>query len=141
MMEETGDSMKSIAIFNNKDGVGKTTLLANLASFLALMEDRRVLIVDADPQCNITQLMFTDDEVDNLYSNKETFTIDKIIHPLATGKGYADKISPLARSEYGLDIVVGDPQLALREDLLARDWSQSIGGDARGLRTSYVFAE
>jgi cellulose biosynthesis protein BcsQ len=41
----------------------------------------------------------------------------------------------------GLDILVGDPQLSLREDLLARDWSQAIGGDTRGLRTSYVFSE
>jgi len=134
-------SMKSIAIFNNKGGVGKTTLLANLASYLALEKERRVLIVDADPQCNATQLMFADSEVDKLYSDKETFTIDKIIHPLATGKGYAKTISPISRPEYGLEILIGDPQLSLREDLLARDWSQSIGGDTRGLRTSYVFAE
>jgi cellulose biosynthesis protein BcsQ len=133
--------MKSIAIFNNKGGVGKTTLLANLASFLALRKNRRVLIVDADPQCNVTQLMFTDAEVDKLYSNRDTFTIDKIIHPLATGRGYAQKISPIKRPEYGLEILIGDPQLSLREDLLARDWSQSIGGDTRGLRTSYVFAQ
>src|SRR5256886_1847990 len=136
-----GLSMKSIAIFNNKGGVGKTTLLANLASFLALKKDRRVLVVDADPQCNVTQLMFSDAEVDKLYGHRDTFTIDKIIHPLATGKGYAPEISPLKRPEYGLDILIGDPQLSLREDLLARDWSQSIGGDTRGLRTSYVFAQ
>jgi cellulose biosynthesis protein BcsQ len=133
--------MKSIAIFNNKGGVGKTTLLANLAAYLALRKHRQVLVVDADPQCNVTQLMCTDEEVDELYGDKDTFTIDKIIHPLATGKGYAEKISPLEREGYGLEILIGDPQLSLREDLLARDWSQSIGGDTRGIRTSYVFAE
>jgi cellulose biosynthesis protein BcsQ len=133
--------MKSIAIFNNKGGVGKTTLLANLASFLALKKNRRVLIVDADPQCNVTQLMFTDEEVDRLYGDRDTFTIDKIIHPLATGKGYAREIRPQTRPEYGLKILIGDPQLSVREDLLARDWSQSIGGDTRGLRTSYAFAQ
>jgi cellulose biosynthesis protein BcsQ len=133
--------MKSIAIFNNKGGVGKTTLLANLASYLALKKDRRVLIIDADPQCNVTQLMFSDAEVDKLYNDKNTFTIDKVIHPLATGKGYAEELLPISREEYGLEILVGDPQLALREDLLARDWSQSIGGDTRGVRTSYAFAE
>lgn len=133
--------MKSIAIFNNKGGVGKTTLLANLASYLALKKGRKILIVDSDPQCNVTQLMFSDAEVDKLYSGKDTFTIDKIIHPLATGKGYAKELSPQDRPEYGLKILIGDPQLSLREDLLARDWSQAIGGDTRGLRTSYVFAE
>jgi len=133
--------MKSIAIFNNKGGVGKTTLLANLASFLSLRKERNVLIVDADPQCNVTQLMFADAEVDRLYNDRDTFTIDKIIHPLATGKGYAREIRPQTRSEYGLKILIGDPQLSLREDLLARDWSASIGGDTRGLRTSYAFAQ
>ncbi len=133
--------MKSIAIFNNKGGVGKTTLLANLAAYLALRKGRAVLIVDGDPQCNVTQLMFSDVEVDRLYGSRETFTIDKIIHPLATGKGYSKEIAPQNRVDFGLDIIIGDPQLALREDLLARDWSQSIGGDTRGLRTSYVFAE
>jgi cellulose biosynthesis protein BcsQ len=128
-------SMKSIAIFNNKGGVGKTALLANLASYLALRKDRQVLVVDADPQCNVTQLMFSDDEVDELYSDRNTFTIDKTIHPLTIGKGYAQKLSPLKRPEYGLEILIGDPQLSLREDLLARDWSKSIGGDTRG---SYV---
>jgi cellulose biosynthesis protein BcsQ len=84
--------MKSIAVFNNKGGVGKTTLLANLASYLAIKMGRAVLIVDADPQCNVTQLMFSDLEVDKLYGDKDTFTIDKIINPLATGKGYAKTI-------------------------------------------------
>lgn len=133
--------MKSIAVFNNKGGVGKTTLLANLASFLALRMQRSVLVVDADPQCNATQLMFSDVEVDKLYSSKETFTIDKIIHPLAMGKGYSKQIAPHSRPEFGVQIIIGDPQLSLREDLLARDWSQSIGGDTRGLRTNYVFSE
>lgn len=133
--------MKSIAVFNNKGGVGKTTLLANLASYLALKKSRDVLIVDADPQCNVTQLMFSDVEVDKLYGSRETFTIDKIIHPLATGKGYSKDILPQKRIDFGLEIVIGDPQLSLREDLLARDWSQAIGGDTRGLRTSYVFSE
>jgi cellulose biosynthesis protein BcsQ len=97
--------MKSIAIFNNKGGVGKTTLLANLASYLALRKERRVLIVDADPQCNITQLLFSDDEVDELYSSKATFTIDSVIRPLATGKGYSQQLRPIERPEYGLKIL------------------------------------
>jgi len=44
--------MKSIVVFNNKGGVGKTTLLCNLASFLSIKRGKRVLIIDADPQCN-----------------------------------------------------------------------------------------
>ncbi len=46
--------MKILSFFNNKGGVGKTTLTGNIASYFALEMGKRVLIVDCDPQCNIT---------------------------------------------------------------------------------------
>lgn len=46
---------KIVANYNHKGGVSKTTTTFNLASYLA-NHDRKVLMIDADPQCNLTQI-------------------------------------------------------------------------------------
>ncbi len=131
--------MKSIAVFNNKGGVGKTTLLCNLAAHLALQRNKKVLVVDADPQCNSTQTMFDDDTVDRIL-REEKFTVDTIIRPLAQGRGYSSAIQPRKSPAFGLDVIPGDPRLSLTEDLLSTDWVQAVSGATRGLRTSFVFS-
>jgi len=45
--------VKTIAVINYKGGVGKTTLTANLAAWLAY-KGRRVLAIDLDPQASLT---------------------------------------------------------------------------------------
>ncbi|MGW3608236.1 ParA family protein [Micromonospora sp. NPDC005161] len=47
---------KTIALFNNKGGVSKTTTCFNLGWMLA-ERGKRVVIVDADPQCNLTGMV------------------------------------------------------------------------------------
>ncbi|MCG3877899.1 ParA family protein [Psychrobacter sp. Ps6] len=50
---------KRIAVFNHKGGVSKTTSVYNLGWILS--KDMNVLVVDADPQCNLTSLILNDD--------------------------------------------------------------------------------
>jgi cellulose biosynthesis protein BcsQ len=61
---------KIISLFNHKGGVSKTTTTFNLAWKLTQL-GKRVLLVDADSQCNLTGMMMGDD-FENYYTNEST---------------------------------------------------------------------
>jgi cellulose biosynthesis protein BcsQ len=133
---------RSICFFNNKGGVGKTTLVANLAAQLALNCGQKILVVDADPQCNLSQYMLDDEKFTSTYSAASpTQTIFDIIQPLSIGKGYSDKLPIRKIPRFGIDLIAGDPRLALKEDWLAQDWRDAKAGGTRGLRTTFIFSE
>lgn len=132
--------MKSISFFNNKGGVGKTTLLCNVAAYLAMNKKLKICVVDADPQCNATQYFFSDDEVDEIYANSDSFTIYKVIEPLSQGEGYTTSLEVKRSKSFSLDVIPGDPRLALTEDLLAKDWGEVKSGEIRGMKTNLVFS-
>lgn len=134
--------VQAICFFNNKGGVGKTTLVANLAAQIALKLDCKILVVDADPQCNLTQYVISDQEfVDHYNSDNPTNSIYSVIHPLSIGKGYSTELPIKKINNFGFDIIIGDPRLALKEDLLAQDWRDAKAGGVRGLRTTFVFSD
>lgn len=58
--------MKTIAIVNLKGGVGKTVTAINVAAILATEYEKRVLLVDADPQANATQSLLAPGEYNTL---------------------------------------------------------------------------
>ena len=62
--------MKIIVLFNHKGGVSKTTTTFNLAWKITEF-NKKVLIVDGDPQCNLTG-MFLGDSFDEYYENEMT---------------------------------------------------------------------
>jgi len=61
--------MESIVFFNNKGGVGKTTLLCNVAAYLSIELHKKVLVIDADPQCNTTSYSLGEQKLSEIYGN------------------------------------------------------------------------
>lgn len=131
--------MEIISAFNNKGGVGKTTFVCNFASYLAKIKNKRVLIIDADPQCNATTYILKEEKVIDLYT-KTKGTLNDITLPVRRGKGYYIDEYPIVKTnEFGVHLIPGDPKLSLFEDFLATDWISSKSGDGRGLQTTLLF--
>ncbi len=63
---------KIISLINLKGGVGKTTTTVQLAECLAYMFQKRVLVIDLDPQTNATIALIGEDNWLDLQSNKRT---------------------------------------------------------------------
>lgn len=63
-------SYKTVILFNHKGGVSKTLTTFNLAWMLTL-KNKKVLIVDCDPQCNMSAL-FLGDDFDDYYTTEKT---------------------------------------------------------------------
>jgi cellulose biosynthesis protein BcsQ len=150
--------MKVISVFNNKGGVGKTTLTFHLAHALAEM-GKRVLIVDFDPQCNLTILGMDEERLHDIWRVEDAFVEDfnaareslpvkdfeklisepRSIHFLLkpTEDGAADLASlvpPVALAS-NLDLIPGRLTMHRYEDKIAARWSDVYLGDPLAIRT------
>lgn len=138
--------MKVLSFFNNKGGVGKTTLTGNIASYFSRELKKRVLVMDCDPQCNITQYILGDEKTINLYwpvepgkSGVAAKTVMDIVQPIVDGDASVSKtVRPLPSkgNRFGVDLLPGDPKFSLFEDQLSQAWSESNSGKAGGFRVS-----
>lgn len=137
---KNGSALKSLTFFNNKGGVGKTTLACNMASHLAKDLQLKVLFVDCDPQCNATQLLLREDQWEDIYANRRDSlkrTVLKVLRHIRAGDSVIDDNLVIETSErFGIDVLPGHPTLSAAEDRLSASWSDFIRGDVGGARRS-----
>ncbi len=116
--------MKTIAFFNNKGGVGKTTLISHLAWMFRDL-GARVLLMDLDPQANLTSALLDDDEIEPLLEATPPNTILGAVQPLLERLGDIRDpyVHPIAD---GLWLLPGDPGLSEFEDRLSDGWTHCL---------------
>lgn len=131
--------MHSIAVFNNKGGVGKTTLVCNLAAYMQKREGKKILVIDADPQCNTTTYVLDDEQFMNVYYEPKEFTIAEIVPPLENGEGYVQKFDVTKSKYFDFDLLPGNPKFAACEDFLASEWKDVKSSDLRGIKSTMLF--
>ncbi len=129
--------MKTIAFFNNKGGVGKTSLVYHVAWMLSLLKER-VLIADLDPQANVTSMCLAPEIIESLWDTDNRRTIYGAVRPLMTGEGDIAFPDPVRIADR-LFLVPGDLELSLFEDQLSETWPKCLSGDERAFRVTTAF--
>lgn len=129
-----------IAFFNNKGGVGKTSLVYHLA-WMYFDLGLKVIAADLDPQANLTAAFLDEDRLEEVWEggNADSFnTIFRCVKPLLSGTG--DIATPsLEKIEDGLSLLIGDLQLSGFEDDLSSQWSDCLDRKERAFRVISAF--
>ena len=120
-------TVPTLTFFNNKGGVGKTSLVYHLAWMFSEM-GKRVVAVDLDPQANLTSAFLPESDLEVLWdldNSRRADTIYQCVRPLTEvgdiSQPQTKRITPR------LFLVPGDLGLAGFEDFLSQEWPNSLG--------------
>jgi len=104
--------MKTITFFNNKGGVGKTSLLYHTAQMFAEL-GKRVLAVDLDPQTNLSQIFLEEERFLEIVEQDKT--IKQALRLIEKKQGDITE-AHIERINDRLFLLPGDLELSLIED-------------------------
>jgi cellulose biosynthesis protein BcsQ len=151
--------MKIISIFNNKGGVGKTTLTYHLAHILAEM-DKKVLLLDMDSQCNMSLYGMKEEELEKIWKEEDKvidngfdsvkqhmeeeafndlFQTPRTMHFLlkSVEEGISDfeTLPPPVKITDNLHLIPSRLTLFMYENKISERWSGMFLGEALSIRT------
>src|SRR5260370_3270515 len=134
---------KRIALFNHKGGVGKTKLKVKLGAALGAM-GKRVLLVDEDPQCNLTSYLVAEDVLDTWLDESDSpegKTLWTALSPIVQATGDLNQIDPVEPGIRKVLLLPGDIRLSDFEQELTQLWSDCFQRKLRGLRGTSALSQ
>ncbi|MCF6304444.1 MAG: AAA family ATPase [Rhodobacteraceae bacterium] len=142
---------KIVTIFNNKGGVGKTTLTFHLAHALG-EQGNKILLMDLDPQCNLTIFSLEMDAIHEIWKPEDSYVEDfdsqrkmdgekalakltsspRSVHftlkPTEDGTADLDKLPPPVQLTDNVHLLPGRLTLHLYEAKIAERWGGHLSG-------------
>jgi chromosome partitioning protein len=113
-----------LTFFNNKGGVGKTSLVYHL-SWMFAQQGQRVLAVDLDPQANLTAAFLDEDRLAELWADDAgASTIFRSVKPLLDVGDFAP--AGYQTLDPRLALIPGDLGLSSFEDVLSSTWTEAM---------------
>ena len=135
-------SIPTLTFFNNKGGVGKTTLVYHLSWMFSEL-GVKTLVVDCDPQANLTAaFMKSEDMLDILWDrplDEAPVTIYGAVAPLLETSDVAEPRT--YKVSNNLLLLSGDLRLSTFEDELSLQWNQALSdsGNRRAMMVQSAF--
>jgi len=150
--------MKIISLFNNKGGVGKSTLAFHLSNILSEM-GHKTLMIDLDPQCNLTIFGMNEEDLHEIWAAEDPYiddfdsavksipaedfkkflekprTIHFLLKPTEDGQGELENIPPPVHLRPNLDLIPGRLTIHKFESKISERWSGAYLGEPLSIRT------
>jgi chromosome partitioning protein len=125
---------KKLVFFNNKGGVGKTTLAYNTAVKFA-NKGYKTVLVDLDAQCNLTRLSLGEEYFENTIFSSSSKTIYDVLKGVITGGSDIDLTAQFEQAKGSPDnlyILRGDMRLTEYENILSTGFNSAAAGQQLG---------